>query len=390
MYSEQEISDVIEAVNRLGSQRAAAKELGLSRRSLQRRVAAGKSEDGFLERKAEELGFDAEEVNHYWVKTSSGSFHVKRDTDVSYSDIREEFLESVKNYAPDYAKIPHVPEENLLVIDAADVHWGKLSVPDETGYSYSMKEATRRVREGVTNLVYKAKPFGIDRIVFVLGNDAIHIDSPHRKTTSGTPQDTDGQWWQMFKAAKACYIAVIEELTRIAPVHLIFCPSNHDYASGWMLADSVCSWFANNPNVNAEEGSVAISHRKYIRYGNSLLGFTHGDGARENELAQLMQYEARVSWGETKFAYWFTHHTHHKDRKVYGKDRFKIEKDHTGVTILNSRHIDPTNNVFVETIRTPSPPDGWHDRNGYKNVQAIECFLIEPDRGMSCRFTEYF
>lgn len=397
-YSSEELSKVAEAVERLGSQKKAARELGLSRRSLQRRMAEFKREDSFLANEAEAIGFDQDQVNHYWIKTETGSFHVRKDTTIDYNELRNNFLEESKDYAPKYQYNdlfqlkPHdIPKENLLVIDIADIHFGKLALSEETGQDYDLSIAEKRMRLGVTKLVEKAKSHGIDAIVFVLGNDALHIDNPFRKTTAGTPQDTDGQWWSAFNVAKRCYVAAIEELALVAPVHLMFNPSNHDYMSGYMLADSVSSWFHNHPQVIAANGSLSIAHRKYMQYGVNLLGFTHGDGAKETNLPNLMQYEARDAWGKTKFAYWHCHHMHVKDRKIYGKQNFRIEKDHIGVTVVNSgKHIDPENGVFVEIVRSPSAADAWHDRNGYKGAASVECFLYHQTDGQTARFTHYF
>src|SRR5215217_6666826 len=89
-YPTEELSAVAEAVERLGSQKKAAKELGLSRRALQRRLYAYRdSSSEFLESQAHEHGFDSEKVNHYWVKTKEGSFHVKKDTEIDYNQLRE-------------------------------------------------------------------------------------------------------------------------------------------------------------------------------------------------------------------------------------------------------------------------------------------------------------
>lgn len=395
-YPLEELSAVAEAVERLGSQKKAARELGLSRRALQRRLYEfRKGTDSFLENQAESVGFDAEQVNHYWVKTEAGSFHVRKDTEIDYNQLREDFLNEAADYAPRYKDLPAfdkaVTEKNLLVIDIADIHFGKLSLTEETGQEYNLDIAAERVRAGVMELAYKANVHGIDRIVFVLGNDALHIDNPFRKTTAGTPQDTSGQWWSAYKVAKNCYIAAIEELAKFAPVHLVFNPSNHDYQSGWMLADSVSSWFTNHPNVENKDGSLSIAHRKYVQYGDNLLGFTHGDGAKESDLPSLMQYEARLAWGQTKFAYWHCHHLHVKDRKTYGKQNYRIEKDHIGVTVLNSgKERDPTNSVYVEIVRSPSSADAWHSRNGYLGSAAVECFLYHETKGQVARFTHYF
>lgn len=385
----EKIEEAIKALQEYGSQRKAAQALGVSRSTLQDRLK--KAEHTEMERAAEEIGFPAEEVKSYWIKSETGSYYVKRDTEVSYNDLRQGFLDFAAEHSPSYSKIEYTPGDHLLIIDPADLHVGKLSLSEETGEEYNLEIAEKRFRSGVTKLLEKAKVFGVEKIVLVLGNDFLHRDSPMNTTTSGTRQDVDGMWWQAYKIAKKAYVAAIEEMTQVAPVHLVHCPSNHDFASGWMLSDSICSWFANNPNVIGTDGSMSISHRKYIQYGLNLIGFTHGDGCRESDMASLMQYEARAAWGSSLFGYWLSHHRHHKDRKSFGKTPVKIEKDYIGVTVMRSMtQVNPSENIFTEVVRSPSAPDAWHDRQGYKNLQALECFLHHPTRGQVARFTEFF
>src|SRR6218665_32712 len=166
----EELSAVAEAVERLGSQKKAAKELGISRRALQRRLYAYRDANSeFLESQASEHGFDPEQVNHYWVKTKEGSFHVRKDTDIDYNQLREDFLSEAASYAPRYDdnfSRYKAAENNLLVIDIADIHFGKLSLIEETSQEYNLEIAADRMREGVAQLVEKAKVYGIDRIVF--------------------------------------------------------------------------------------------------------------------------------------------------------------------------------------------------------------------------------
>lgn len=392
--------EAVDAKRVHGSNKAAADALGISEGAFRNRHRQG-VEDGLAKAEPDEVllrdceanGVPIDDVTHYWLKTDAISMFVKRPGAMSYADMRDEIIADMDAHAPTYLPIVHEPGEHLLIVDPADVHVGKLSRIHETGYDYDMSEAVRRVREGVTGLLAKAKPFGVAKIVFVIGNDILHIDHPHRHTTAGTPQDTHGQWWEMFLEAKRCYVALIEQMTMLADVHVVFCPSNHDYMSGWMLADSIHSWFRNNPNVHFgdDQRSISIAHRKYVEFGLNLIGFTHNDGAKEKDLQSLMQYDVRVAWGRARHAVWYVHHTHHKQRNVYGKDAQKREKDHIGVTILQAgKTVDPTQNVYVETVRTPSPPDGWHDRNGYVNTQAIEVFLHHPADGQVARFTHLF
>ena len=395
-FTQEELSLVVKALSEHKTQQAAADSLNLNRRAFQRRLyEANKSEPTFEEQvlldSADSHGFPADDTSMYWVKTEKGSFCVKRDSAMSYSDIRDELIEDMKRHAPIYKKISHDPGEHLLVMSLFDVHFGKLSAVEETGCKYDLNVAQNRVADGVAALLSKARVHGVSKIIMVLGNDHLHVDNPKRTTTSGTSQDTDGQWFEAFQTAKSSYISAIEVLAAVADVHLIHVPSNHDFMSGYMLTDSICSHFANHPSVHVEASSVSIAHRKYIQFGDNLLGFSHGDGAKEKDLPNLMQLESRKEWGETKFAYWYLGHYHHKQKRSYGSGMAQIEKDYIGVTVLqagNGENI--TNSVFTEIIRSPSAPDSWHHRNGYVNGAAVECFLHHPDKGQVARFTEFF
>lgn len=384
------------ALQEYGSYSAAGKVLGLDYRTVKTRVNKYQQHpEAVLYRNALETRTDANDVNFYWVKTDEVSMMVRRDKQtMSYAEIRDNLIAEMKEYAPKYEKIEYPNQgEHMLVVDPADIHIGKLCAVDETGYKYDMSIGVERMRTGISELAAKAAVFGVKSVVFVIGNDIIHIDNPRRTTTSGTPQDTQGQWWEMFYEAKKAYIAAIEQLSLIAPVTVVYCPSNHDFTAGFYLADTIHSWFANNPNVTfgQDQKCISINHRKFVSFGNNLMMFTHGDGAKEKDLASILQYEAREAWGKTKYAYVYVHHYHHKIRKAVGMDKQNLEKDHIGVTVIETgRKLDPEMNVYIEYVRSPSPPDGWHHRNGYVNTQAIEVFLHHPDYGQAARFTHFF
>ena len=316
-------------------------------------------------------GFDGDNWSHGWLKTDTSSIFIRNDDGfLTYEDIREQLVAEVKKHAPKYPKIKRekTKEKHLLVIDPADVHIGKLALLEETGESYNVEIAKKRCIEGVLGVLAKAKGFPLDKIVFVIGNDILHIDTPYRKTTAGTPQDTDGQWWKMFREAKDMYVRIIEHLVTVADVEVVFCPSNHDYSSGFMLADTLSSWFHKAPNIKF---NVDIIHRKYLRYGKNLLGFDHGDGAKESDAKNLMADEVPKMWADTKYRYVYKHHIHHK-RKL----SWRSGEDFIGVT--------------VEYLRSPSGADGWHHRNGYISPKAVEGFVHSFENGQVARLTHYF
>lgn len=313
---------------------------------------------------------DPTSVKHLWKKTKEESVFIKNPFYVSpeektYLDLRDDLVKDLKKYSPKFKKIKRdkLTDGHLLVIDPADVHIGKLSRSFETGEDYNSQIAVKRVLQGVKGILNKVQGFNIDQILFIGGNDILHIDTPKRQTTSGTPQDTDGMWYDNFLIAKQLYVDCIELLLGVADVHFTFNPSNHDYTNGFFLADVIQTYFRGSSNITFD---CSISHRKYYRYHSNLISTTHGDGAKCQDLPLLMAQEAQIDWGQTKHRYVYTHHVHHK-----------MSKDYIGVT--------------VESLRSPSGTDSWHHRNGYQHApKAVEGFLHSKENGQIARITHLF
>lgn len=253
-------------------------------------------------------------------------------------------------------------DAHLLIVDPADIHLGKLCDAFEVGETYNNQIAIQRALEGVKGILEKAEGFHIEEILFVGGNDILHIDTPKRTTTSGTPQDTEGMWYSNFLLAKQLYIDIINILLEKADVRFVYNPSNHDYTHGFFLADVIKTYFKDVDNITFD---TSINHRKYYRYHNNLIGTTHGDSAKISDLPLLMADECEF-WSECKNRYIYGHHVHHK-----------TSKDYIGVTF--------------ETLRSPSGTDSWHHRNGYTGVpKAVEGFIHHRQFGQVARFTHIF
>ena len=318
-----------------------------------------------LQKECDLRGIPMDDVNHYWYKGKHFSLHVK-NKGVTPEELRDDIIKAMNEHSPTYHKIKRKKQSNghLLVIDPADIHIGKLCSSFETGEEYDSQIAVQRVKEGVIGIINKAHGFNIDKILFVGGNDILHIDTPKRTTTSGTNQDTDGMWYENFMIAKKLYVNVLEMLISVADVHFVYNPSNHDYMSGFMLSDSIQSWFRKCKNITFD---CSIAHRKGFKYGSNLIGTTHGDGAKIPDLPLIMANGLPKGWAETKHRYIYTHHVHHK-----------TSKDFHGIT--------------VESLRSPSGTDSWHHRNGYGigGVKAIEGFIHSKNHGQVARLTHIF
>lgn len=315
-------------------------------------------------------GVSIKDVRHGWLKSKDASlaftnkqFETKEAQE--FNLLKNQILDEARAYSPKYKTYKHEKSksDHLLLIDPADVHVGKLCRSFETGEEYNQQIAVQRVKEGVNGILNKTIHFGVDQILFIIGNDILHTDNPKRTTTSGTPQDTDGMWYDNFLIAKQLYIDVIEQLMEIAPVCVVYNPSNHDYTHGFFLAQLIETHFRNAENVIFQ---VDLSHRKAFRYHNNLIGTTHGDGAREANLPLLLAQEFSNFWASTEHRYIYTHHVHHK-----------TAKDYIGVTI--------------ESLRSPSGADSWHHRNGYQYApKAIEGYIHHKEHGQIARITHLF
>jgi hypothetical protein len=323
-----------------------------------------------------ERGIDKKDVVSvkHW-QSASGEFRfsivTKEDITANENDILKTVSSFIENHSPHYPSIKRKIKLNnhLLVINPADIHIGKYANHLETGDGYNVEIACERVLEGLQGLIDKSKGFEVDRVLFCVGNDILHIDNVYNTTTAGTNQDVDGKWWEHFEIALALYVKCVEILREIAPVDVIHSMSNHDYQSGFHLAHALKSWFRNDSEVTFD---ISVAHRKYYKYGKNLIGLEHGDGAKLQNLPLTMAQERPLLWSETTHRYWYLHHLHHKV-----KHKWLDAKDFIGVT--------------VEYMRSPSGTDSWHSRKGYVGVpRAIESFLHQKDSGQVARLVHYF
>lgn len=313
----------------------------------------------------EENWFDKTSWGHWWLKVDGASIHIKnKEAEIDWDKIKSDIVEAIKLHSPKYEPVKYkkVKEWHLLIVDHADHHFWKYASKDETVNDYNIEKAKERFYSGLKWIIEKASWFNLDEIVFVIWNDVLHIDNTKRTTTSGTPQDTDGMWHEAYQEAKMCYVHTIEQLRLIAPVRVVFNPSNHDYMSGFMLAQTIQAWFHNDKNVIFD---VSIKHRKYYRYGTTLIATTHWDGAKDTDMPLIIATEAPILWSESNFRYCYQHHVHHK-----------IAKDYIWLTI--------------EYLRSASGTDSWHDRNGYISKPAIDGFIISKEHWQVARLTHYF
>jgi len=272
-----------------------------------------------------------------------------------YKDLSRKGLDPIKHIEKD--------GDMLAVINIADLHFSKLCWHGDTPADYDHKIAREVFREIVGENVARLVDLPVRKILFVWANDFFNSENEQKTTTAGTPQDTDVRHKKMFNVGCEMLIQAVDAFEQIAPVETFYTPSNHDEETAYHALGVLSAWFRNDQNVTVNTDAYP---RKYVLYGKTLLGFTHGDkenstGTKEkaSRLASLMPIEAREMWGESVFHEFQAAHLH------------------------SEQMIQEINGVIVRRVSSPTALDSWHVTNGYMGaVRKAQTFIYEKERGL--------
>lgn len=282
-----------------------------------------------------------------------------RKQDYLLNKLNDLVSEHMKGFARSYkgpGKVkPRNGRENyMLEFPVVDLHSGKLGWAPEVGESYDYKIARRRY-EYITDDVYcRAEPLNLEKIVIAIGNDHFHYDNVEPTTTAGTRQDTDTRWQQLYGVNYEMIIRSVDKFSVLAPVELVHVPGNHDWMASWHAMMYLYAWYKDNDRVTV---STDPKSRKYIEYGNTLIGYTHGDKEKKRIFGN-MQVEAAPAWGRTLYREWHTAHLH-------------------------SEQVKEENGIIVRRLSSVTGPDSWHFTHGYIGaIPKQQSFLWHKKEGL--------
>ena len=119
-----------------------------------------------------EKGVNIKNVDKYWLKNGSISAYIKvpGSDEVTFDELRQAFIEDLKKFAPVYPTIKRssIDDPHLLIVDPADLHFGKYSTVSETGEETSTSVTKKRFSEGIDGLIDKVKGYKFDKIIYDL------------------------------------------------------------------------------------------------------------------------------------------------------------------------------------------------------------------------------
>lgn len=280
---------------------------------------------------------------------------VKPIVNLTLEQIESFYKELVDKYpTPEIKRSVTCEDGFLLEIPIQDVHFGKLSLSEDSAEPYNFNLAKERFAYVIDDVIQNVQGMNIEKIVFPVGSDFLHIDNFNSTTTAGTSQNTDLSPQLVFKHGLECLIESIVKLSHIAPVEVFCVNGNHDFLSSYHLICSLNCYFHNDENVTV---STDTFMRKYVEFGKTLLGFCHGDKEKKR-LEGLMQIEAKEAWGRTKFREWHCGHLHSEQTKE-------------------------VNGVIIRNLSSFTGTDMWHNIQGYVGaIKKCESFVWDKEKGL--------
>ena len=226
---------------------------------------------------------------------------------VSFDKIKSMFDEMVSTYNRPIIKKREVCNNGkMLEIPIMDLHLGKLGFKEEVGEDYSSKIAEERFLHVIQDFINRVQGQKFEKIIFPVGQDFFNFSTISGSTIHGTPQDNDKKWQSMILHGQEILVKAIDMLSQIAPVEVFWVAGNHDTTFSFQVVCYLHAWFRNDENVSV---SMDYKHRKYVEFGNCLIGYSHGEKEKKR-ISGIMQVEAKEAWGRTMFHEWHLGHYH--------------------------------------------------------------------------------
>lgn len=364
-------AEIIDAINKHGSLRSAAKILGINHKTAHRAVNAvkrraqlrGYAPEHDFTRPVPEM-FIAKGVSTYYNADGkpSGQWVKASIDDQKRVQAMQDAIAALCDEVPRAKPVP-APKiaSNALatVYTLTDSHVGMLAWHREAGEDWDL-EIAERVLTGCFQAMVDASPDANVGIVNQLG-DFLHSDGLTPVTpTSGHILDQDGRFSKVVEVAVRVLRSVVSmALTKHKKVVVIMAEGNHDMASSVWLRVLFKTLFENEPRVQVIDTPLPYY---CIQHGKTMLAFHHGHLKKNDQLPILFASQFPKIWGETVKRYCHTGHRHHTE-----------EKEHSGITVIQHP--------------TLAARDAYAARGGWVAERQVTSITYHAEYGQVARHT---
>jgi hypothetical protein len=296
-----------EAVETHGSQRAAAKALGIPESTLRHRLSK-ENVDPALKAAMDNIGTQLV-PSVAWVKTKGFSVLLRPPVKEPV-DLMAEMVQIFSDIPAVQAQaIPGFSQGELLTLyPLADVHLGMLAWGQETGEDYDTGIAVKRLTTGMQSCVHAA-PASSTAIILNAG-DFLHAnDDTNATPASKHALDTDSRHWRTLEEAIKVTVTLID-LALIKHDKVIYraLRGNHDPSAPPVLTFALAQRYRNEPRVVIEKtpNDFFVYH-----FGENMICGHHGDKAKPDRLVGYLADTYAKIWGNTIHRFVWTGHLHH-------------------------------------------------------------------------------
>lgn len=325
------------------------------------------SEELNIESLTKKLGIDtnvwqaSQIIGNQWGKNKQ--LKIKFDKKETYllQEAVESLIKKIDSKEIVHPKYTYTKDNDVLLeISIYDHHFGKLAHKSETGEDYDLKIAQELYFEAVNTILKRASGHKLDRVLLPIGQDLFHVNNEISTTEGGTFQDTDSRLSKIFETVQETLIACIDSIIKVCPVDVVYIPDNHGPLNSYFMTKVLEAYYKGNDSVNVDSSPKS---RKYYRYGETLIGMTHGHMEKADILPLTMACEAKYDWCETKFHEIHCGHFHKKAEKHYNT-------------------ADSLGDVVLRYLPSLAGSDKWHVSKAFGVTRKFcECYLYDKENG---------
>lgn len=315
------MQEAIAAVHDHGSISAAARSLGIDRKTLSYRYNKGKEAGLHLSAGGREAmqraSLNGAEIGGGYKRVYDEGGRILETVRWSAPKAELELatvLERAADAFADLPKAPVIPEPSLTNADLLtlyplfDVHMGMHAWGMETGRDdYDLRLATADLHMAVGNVM--ALSPDSEEAIILIGGDFFHgDDSTNQTPRSRNPLDVDGRHFKVLETGIEVIAATLERATekhRRVTVRVL--RGNHDEHSHMVLTLALAQRYREHDRIVVDKDPRDIFMHQW---GRCLIAAHHGDKQKPERLAMVLA-EICPFWSASPHRIVFTGHRHH-------------------------------------------------------------------------------
>ena len=304
--------------------------------------------------KGESVLYDADgNIKLKWVKTKADEQALVE----AFEEAVQSLLEKLENKTLELDINIDAPADTIdneaTVYPIGDLHIGMFSWSKETGEDYDLDIAYDIIKKAYKKLFNSAPNTDVAFLINL--GDFFHIDNYDGETFKNRNRlDFDTRWPKILETGLKIIVELVYMLlSKHKKIIIRNAIGNHDTHSTIFLNAYLKAWFKNDERIQVEDDPKVFW---YYKWGKNLIGVTHGDTVKYNDLPEIMAADAAHWWSDTNYRYWYVGHVHHSQKKEF-------------------------RTCMIETFGTIIAKDAWHYAKGYRAQRQIKYKVLHKEYG---------